>query len=296
MRISSIIQLIVLAAIWGGSFIFMRWLVPTFGPVITAAARVLIAGAALHLYFKAIAFDPDWRRHWKKYLIIGATNSGLPFFFFSFAALHIPASLSVILNSTSPFFGALFAALWLNERLTWGKIAGLIVGALGVTLVVKLGAVHTDAYFALAVAACIGATFCYGFSAAYVKKFGQDLKPVAIAGCSQTTAGLVLLLGIPFEPLRGDLSTPLVIGMIVFGLLCSAVAYLLYYRLIVDLGPTKALTVTFLMPAFGMIWGVIFLHETITLTMILGTLLILLGTGLTLNLIRRRPSAAVARS
>jgi len=113
MRPSDITRLLSLAAIWGGSFIFMRVLAPVLGPVVTADLRVLIAGIALIIYFRVIRFDAEWRIYWKKYLFIGAFNSALPFFLFSFAALHIPASYSVILNSTSPLFSAVFAASWL---------------------------------------------------------------------------------------------------------------------------------------------------------------------------------------
>ncbi|MCX6830342.1 MAG: DMT family transporter [candidate division Zixibacteria bacterium] len=284
MRTVDIIRLLALAAIWGGSFIFMRVLAPILGPVITADLRVLIAGIALILYFRAIKFDSEWRRCWKQYLLIGAFNSALPFFLFSFAALHIPASLSVILNSASPLFGAIFSALWLNDRLTVKRILGLLIGGAGVILVAKIGVVKTDSMFGWAIAACTLAAICYGFTATYIKKFGRDLKPMGIAGGSQLMAGLLLIPAIPMAPLRGEVTLSVVAGILGFALLCSAIAYLLYYRLIADIGPTKALTVTFLMPAFGMLWGVLILKETVTLSMIVGAAMILLGTCLVLNM------------
>ncbi|MEW6051819.1 MAG: DMT family transporter [Candidatus Zixiibacteriota bacterium] len=291
MRTADTVRLVILAAIWGGSFIFMRVLAPVLGPVLTADLRVLIAGIALLIYFRAIKLDLEWRQYWKQYILIGALNSALPFFLFSFAALHIPASLSVILNSTAPFFGALFAAMLLGERFTFKKLAGLVIGAIGVMMVVKLGSVTPGPMFALAVLACIGATVCYGFVATYIKRFGTSIKPMAVAGASQLTAGLLLLPAVPFSPLRGEITPTIVAGVIVFALLCSAVAYLLYFRLVVDAGPTKALTVTFLMPAFGMLWGAMFLNELITPTMVAGTALILLGTGLVLNVLKWRAPA-----
>ncbi len=282
MRPADIVRLLLLAAIWGGSFIFMRVLAPVLGPVLTADLRVMIAGLTLLLYFRIIKFDPDWRLHWKKYLLIGSINSALPFFLFSFAALHIPASYSVILNSTSPFFGALFSALWLQERLTVPKLLGLVVGAIGVGLVVRVGTVQTDSIVALAVGACLLAAICYGLTATYIRKFGKELKPMSIAGASQVMAGLVLMPLIPLSPMKGELTLTVAVTVVIFSLLCSAVAYLLYYRLIADLGATKALTVTFLMPAFGMLWGFLILHEQITTGMILGTILILVGCWLVL--------------
>jgi drug/metabolite transporter (DMT)-like permease len=289
MRPADIARLLLLAAIWGGSFIFMRVLAPVLGPVLTADLRVMIAGLTLILYFRIIKFDPQWRLHWKKYLLIGSINSALPFFLFSFAALHIPASYSVILNSTSPFFAALFSAMWLHERLTVPKLLGLVVGAVGVGLVVRVGTVETDSMMALAVGACLLAAICYGLTATYIRRFGKELKPMSIAGASQVMAGLVLIPLIPFSPMKGELTMTVGIIVVVFSLLCSAVAYLLYYRLIADLGATKALTVTFLMPAFGMLWGFLILHEQITSGMILGAILILIGCALVLAR-RRLPS------
>ena len=286
MRLSDILRLIVLAAIWGGSFIFMRVLAPVLGPVVTADMRVLIAGIALVLYFRVIKHDLDWRRYWKQYLIIGGVNSALPFFLFSFAALHIPGSFSAILNSSSPLFAAVFSAMWLGERLTPMKVLGLLVGSAGVVLVVKIGAVATDSMFIWSVVACTVAAICYGLAATYIRRFCREIKSKSIAAGSQVMAGLLLLPVIPLSPVRGSVTLLVAGGVVVFALLCSAIAYLIYYKLIADVGPTKALTVTFLMPVFGMIWGVIFLHEIITLSMVVGATLIIIGSGLVLNVVR----------
>lgn len=294
MKTSDTLRLLALAAIWGGSFIFMRVLAPVLGPVLTADLRLLIAGIALLLYFRAIKFDPAWSRYWRQYLIIGAVNSALPFFLFSWAALHIPASLSVILNSASPLFAAVFAAVWLGESITIRKAAGLLIGAAGVAVVMRPGPIETTPMFGWAIAACILAAACYGFAATYIRKHGGGAKPMGIAAGSQMMAGLVLIPAIPFAPARDEITITAVSLVVIFALLCSAVAYLLYFRLIVDVGATQALTVTFLMPAFGMIWGATILGETITVAMIVGTALILLGTGLVLNVIhfrRTRPAA-----
>jgi drug/metabolite transporter (DMT)-like permease len=287
MSIADFIRLIALAAIWGGSFIFMRVLAPVLGPLLTAHFRLLIAGVALLLYFRVIKFDLEWRRFWKQYLIIGAINSAVPFFLFSFAALYIPASLSVILNSTAPFFAALFSALWLGERLTVVKTSGLIIGAIGVVLVVGLAPVTATPMYAWSVAAGVFAAVCYGFAAIYLKKHGKGAKPMGIAGGAQMVAALLLAPAIPFSPVRGEVTVTVAVEVVVFALLCSAVAYLLYYKLIVDVGPTKALTVTFLMPVFGMLWGATILDEKITASMVGGVALIILGTCLVLGVFKK---------
>ena len=279
MRIGDVVRLVALAAIWGASFIFIRVLAPVLGPVITTDLRVLIAGLAQLAYFKAIRFDVGWRANWKHYLIVGAVNSALPFLLYSFAALHIPASYSVIFNSTSPLFGAIFSALWLGSPLTWGKIWGLILGASGVALLAGVSHVAVDAMFVWSGAACLGAAICYALAGVYIKKFAPHVPAMGYAGGSQVMAGLLLLPPIALSPLRGEITPLIVANLLGLSLLCSAIAYLIYYRLIADVGPTKALTVTFLMPVFGMIWGAVFLGEKVTAPMVLGSALIVGGTA-----------------
>jgi drug/metabolite transporter (DMT)-like permease len=278
MRGEDLARLTALAAIWGGSFIFLRVLAPVLGPVLTATTRVLIAGIALIAYFRVIGFDADVRGQWRHYVVIGVVNSAIPFLLFSFAALHLPASYSVILNSATPLFAALLSAVFLDERLTPVKSAGLFAGAAGVALVSNAGPVVPDAMFGVAIAACLGAAFCYGAASVYMKKFASGAKPMGIAGWSQVAAGIVLLPLVPFAPAPGDITPAVAANVLGLALLCSAIAYLLYYRLIADIGPTRALTVAFLMPLFGMTWGALLLGETITLPMVAGCALIVGGT------------------
>ena len=278
MRSEDLARLAALAAIWGGSFIFLRVLAPVLGPVVTAASRVLIAGIALIAWFRLTGFDADVRAQGRHYVVIGVGNSAIPFLLFSFAALHLPASYSVILNSATPLFAALLSALFLAERLTPAKILGLLAGAAGVVLVSKAGPVVPDSMFGLSIAACLGAALCYAASSIYMKKYAAGAKPMAIAGWSQVAAGAVLLPLLPFAPVRGEITAAVVANVLGLALLCSAIAYLLYYRLIADIGPTRALTVAFLMPLFGMAWGALLLGETITWPMIVGCALIVGGT------------------
>ena len=278
MRNEDVARLTLLAAIWGGSFIFMRVLAPVLGPVLTATARVSIAGIALIAWFRVTGFDADLRGQWRHFVVIGILNSAIPFVLFSFAALHIPASYSVILNSATPLFAALLSAVFLAETLTFAKIGGLVAGAAGVALVSKAGPVVPDALFGASIAACLAAALLYAASSIYMKKYAAGAKPMAIAGWSQVAAGVVLLPLAPFAPVRGEITTVVVANVLGLALLCSAVAYLLYYRLIADIGPTRALTVAFLMPLFGMAWGALLLGETITWPMIAGCALIVGGT------------------
>lgn len=291
MRVADHVRLVTLAAIWGASFIFMRVAAPALGPVLTATTRVLIAGTALAGYLALVGLDSDLRRLWPQYLVIGVANSAIPFLLFSFAALHIPASYSVILNAATPLFGALLAAIFLAERITLPKVAGLGIGVAGVTLVSRAGPVLPDAWFAWSVAACLGAALCYAATGVYLKRRDMGAKPVAIAGWSQLFAGLVLLPVVPFAHAPGEVTAAVVGSVLALAILCSAVAYLLYFRLMADVGPTRTMTVTFLMPAFGMLWGALFLGEAITTAMLAGATLVIGGTLLTL-----RPTGGARRA
>ncbi len=280
MRASDIFRLVLLAAIWGGSFVFLRVVAPALGPIVTADLRVLIAWGALTIYCRAVGLDVGWRRFWRQYLVIGALNAALPFFLFAFAALHIPASYSAILNATSPFFGALFAWLWLGEKITLSKSVGFVFGIAGVGLVTGVAPAAAGRSTTWAMAACLLAAASYGFVSVYTKKFATTANPRAIAGGSQLMAGLLLLPLTPLAPPPGPVTAFIAVNMIFFALLSSGVAFLLYFRLIADIGPTKSLTVTFLMPAFTMIWAGLFLGEMVTILMIMGCGLILAGTAL----------------
>jgi drug/metabolite transporter (DMT)-like permease len=272
--------LTLLSAIWGGSFIFMRILAPIFGATGTACLRLTIAAFFLILYFKMTKYKIHLRRDWKILCIIGILNSAIPFTLYSYAALHIPASLSVIINSTSPMFGMLFAALILKERMNTRKVTGLILGIIGVTLISGSKSLDATIESYLAMAACVLAAFCYGLSGAIIKKYAKHVEPKAMAGGSQLFAGLslmpFLLTSTPSEPITSTIA----ITVVSFAVLCSAVAYLIYYYLMKEIGPTKTLTVTFLMPVFGILWGFLLLKESLYPQMLLGMSVILLGTYL----------------
>jgi drug/metabolite transporter (DMT)-like permease len=289
-RQSDAARLVALSAIWGASFIFIRVLAPVLGPVLTVATRVLIGGAVLIVYCRVIGLDAGLSRHWRQYAVIGVTNSTLPFMLFAFAALHLPASYSVILNAMTPLFTALLAVPLLGERLTAAKIAGLVIGVAGVALVSGAGPVVPDLWFAFAVAACLGATLCYAGSSIYMKRYASGAKPLAIAGWSQIFAGLALVPLVPFAPAPGSLTPLIAANVLALAVICSSAAYALYYRLIADIGPTRAVTMAFLMPAFGMLWGALFLGETITLPMIAGCGLVIGGATIVLRPAAARPS------
>lgn len=277
MLFTEYLLLVILSAIWGASFIFMRILAPVLGPIMTADMRLLIAGVALALFLKAQNINLEWKRNWKRYIIIGMLSSGISFLLFSFAALHLPASISVILNALTPMFGALSAVVWLGEKMSWRLVVGIVLGFIGVAVIRGGGNVEITGMTTIAIGACVLATMFYGIGSVYVKLKAHDIGAQAIATGSQLTVGMLFLPLIVISPPPGEITLEIALYTLLFALLCSAVAYIIFYRLIKTLGPVKTTTVTFLIPVFGFVWGTIFLQEIITFKMILGALIVLSG-------------------
>ncbi len=282
----------VLAAIWGASFLFFRVAAPALGPLATAELRASIGGLALLAYYRAVGADLQFRSNWKAYLIIGILNSALPFSLFAFASISLSASYAVILNASAPLWGAVFSAIWLGEKLTPGKIVGLLSGVAGVALVMRFGLPELTPGLMLASVVCILATMCYALAGIYMRRHPAKMSAQGLATGSLLGAAFVLLPLLPLFPVPGSISLSVVSSILALALLCSTVAFVLYFRLIADVGPTRALTVTFLMPAFGMMWGALLLQEKINLVMVAGCALILIGIALVFGLLRLPRSTA----
>jgi len=293
-------ELIALAAIWGGSFLFMRVGAPEFGFVALAGLRVI--GAALVL-LPLVAMRgelPALRQHWRPIFFVGLTNSALPFVLFSYAALSISAGLSSIFNAGAPLFGALIAWLWLRDKLSTPRVLGLIVGFVGVFgLAWSKATLKTDgSSAALAIGACLLATLSYGFSANFAKRYLTGVAPIATAAGSQLSAAVALLVPtLLLWPSQAP-SLSAWVNVLLLAVLCTGLAYIMYFRLIANVGPSNAITVTFLVPGFAVVWGAVFLHETLTLPMVIGCAVILSGTALATGLLPRprREGKAVVSS
>jgi drug/metabolite transporter (DMT)-like permease len=289
MRPIDLAELIALAAIWGASFLFMRIAVPEFGPLALTALRVGIASLCLLPLALWHGHRGALRTHWQAIAIVGLFNSALPFVFFGVAALAINAGLSSIFNATAPLWGALIAWLWLHDRLSPWRVLGLFIGFVGVVFLAwdKASFKPGDHGVSegLAIGACLLATLCYGFAANYTRQRLAGVPPLAVAAGSQAAATAVLLLpGLWFAPAAMPSATAWG-SVIVLALLCTAVAYLLYFRLIAHVGAPRAITVTYLIPVFAVLWGALFLREEITLSMAAGCAVILVGTALASGLV-----------
>ena len=271
-------RLVSLAAIWGASFLFMRIAAPALGPVATADLRMLIAGAALVGYFALTGFDAQWRLRWREYLAIGALNSAAPFLLFAYAALELSVGLLAVLNATSPMWAALLGAVALREPLKTGRVAGLLIGMAGVTIVA--GPEASTRW--LSIAAALGAALCYALAGIALKRWGRDAPARGLAVGTQLTGGLLLLPVLAIAP-PGSVTLGVAGAVLALGIVCSALAYILYFRLIADIGATSALTVTYLIPLFGVLWGALALGEALTVARVLGALVVTAGTVLVLR-------------
>jgi drug/metabolite transporter (DMT)-like permease len=271
-------RLFALAAIWGASFIFIRVTAPVLGAAWTAEGRVLIGALVLLAWFRLTGFDPQWRRHLRFYGAVGILNSAIPFTLYGFAGIHMPASVMSILNATSPLFGLLLGAAFMREPVTARKIAGIVIGAAGVVLVARPGEGAASPMFMWAVAACLCASFAYGMTGVVIKKWGADAPSRGTAVGAQVVAAVALMPLLPFMPPVAAPSALVMANLLGLGILASGIALLLYFRLMADIGATRALTVTFLVPVFGLLWGMLLLGESLTPVAIAGAVLVLAGT------------------
>ena len=284
---------LLLAMIWGASFLFMRTAAVEFGALPTAALRVGIAALfLLPLLYMRGQSRVLWA-NWKPVFFVGLFNSALPFVLYSFAVQHISTGLSSIVNATVPLFGALVAWGWLGDKPSPSRTAGLGIGFVGVLLLAGGEASFKTNASGIAplwaVGACLLATFCYAVSASFAKRYIAHVPALATATGSQCGASLTLAVPALFMRPAQMPSAPAWGALLAVGVLCTGIAYILYFRLIENAGPAKALTVTFLIPVFAIGYGVLLLNEHITPWMLLCGVIILLGTGLASGLLRLPP-------
>lgn len=282
--------LLVLAAIWGASFLFIRVATVEFGPVPLMTVRIAIAALFLVvLWFYQRGFG-KLSGKLVPVIGVGVLNQALPFCLLGYAQLTLPAGVTSVINATAPLWAALVAFIWLGDRLSLLRITGLLVGFVGVLILVwkNLSELHTLSESALAPLAALGATLSYGIAANFTKKFLTGVDPFAIATGSMVGAMIVLL---PFAVISWP-STPISTGawgaVIALGIVCTGIAYIIYYYLIEAIGPARAISVTFLVPVFGILCGALFLDEAVTTTILMGALIIVTGTVLASGILKSR--------
>lgn len=280
MPIQHFLQLCLLAAIWGSSFMLMLITVPEFGIWGMVELRALLAALILLPIVWARKQLSALRVHYKEIIVVGLFNTAIPFCFFGYGALHLPASLTALLNGTASIFGALLAWLWLREQVTGFAKVGFLCGFVGVFLL-SYESLTLDGVSIFPVFACLVATFCYGFAVCYFKKYLPDAKPMPVAAGSQIVSAIVLLPMVFMFPVSTMPSTDAWLAAIILAVFCTGFAYMLYFDLIVKIGAAKAIYVGYMVPVFGLLWGWSLLDERISLYMLSGAGVILFGIALT---------------
>jgi drug/metabolite transporter (DMT)-like permease len=250
-----------LGALWGGSFLFIRVAVPALGPFLLVELRVGLAVAALFLYALAAGSMPKIRGRWRSFLVLGFLNAALPFSLISAAEIHLTASLAAILNATTVMFSAMVAAVWMGDALTARKAIGIVLGIVGVSVLVGWDPLPLNGAVLFAVAAMLLASLSYALGATYAKRSFSAIPPLGMAiGQLGGATALFLPLAVVSLPERAP-SVVVTLSMLGLALLSTAVAYLIYFRLIENVGPTSTLTVTLLVHVFGLLFGVLLLDE-----------------------------------
>jgi drug/metabolite transporter (DMT)-like permease len=283
-----ITEFALLAAIWGSSFLFMHFGAREFGAVPTAGVRVVIASLFLLPLLVWRGLGPQLVQHWKKTFFVGMLNSGIPFACISFALLSISSGLSSVLNATVPLFGAVVAWIWLKDRPHGLRILGLMIGFTGVALLAWDKASFKPDTSGLstgwAVLASLAACLCYGIAASYTKRYLSGMPSLVTATGSQLGAAVGLAAPTFWLWPERTPSMGAWMALLILGVLCTGVAYILYFRLIENIGPARSLTVTFVVPMFAVIYGTLFLQETVSLWMSFCGAIIVCGTALSIGL------------
>jgi drug/metabolite transporter (DMT)-like permease len=292
MRPHSVFELLLLSFFWGSSFLLIQVGVAEFGPAPLIFLRTMLAGLVLLLVLSFRREVLVLFRHWKNFVPLGILDSSLPYMLSAYAALHIPSGTISVINAVTPLWGALVAWLWLGIRLTVTGVLGLLIGLLGITFLVwdRFELALSDS--TLALSAAILGPVCYALSACYAKKYLSSFSPFVNATGSSLTSGVLLLplawYWWPTEPVSGTAWG----AALVLAVLCSAVAYVLYYRLIQQIGPARAMTVSYLVPVVGLFWGWTLMNEHFGLHTLFGVLLIFTGLALANGLISKRAKSS----
>jgi drug/metabolite transporter (DMT)-like permease len=279
-------ELILLAALWGGSFLFMRIAAPALGVVWLIALRLALAGLVLLPIANRAGLGAIMVQNWRSLLLLGCISLAVPFSLFAFASLFLPAGFTSILNATVPLFGTMIATLYFKEKLTLARCVGFVLGFVGVMILVGWRSLALTPAFLAAVGAGLLAALLYAIAALYIKARMVGLPALAIATGTQF-GGLVWLLPLlPFTTPQAFPASNVIASLLALSLLSTALASIIYLRLIKTIGPTKTLTVTYLIPIFAIVWSAIVLGEPLTVSMLFGGGLVLLGTAISAEIVR----------
>jgi len=287
MKAKDIVDLVLLAAVWGASFLFMRMGAPEFGPIALVQLRMLIAAVFLLPLLKMRVGFAELPGNWRPLTMLGFLNSAIPFLLLTYSTLYVTAGFSSVINATAPLWGALVAWVWLSERLNRAAVIGLLLGFFGVAILTADAESLAAPGATLAVIAAVCGAFFYGIGANYARRYTKHLNSLSVATGSMLFPAIIMLPLTIMDWPEVLPSTQAWVALIAMGVASTGFAYILYFRLIANVGPAKAITVAYLIPVFAVIWGALIIDESVTTLMIAGCLIIFVGTALVTGVLPR---------
>jgi drug/metabolite transporter (DMT)-like permease len=279
MPLKILLQLVALSALWGASFLFIRIASPVLGPAVLAGLRIGLATITLAIIMRLLRQSWPWA-HWRELLLVGVLSVALPFMLYAWAALHIPAGYSALLNTSAVIFSCIAGAWMKVDTLTPRKLLGCALGFIGVGLVVRLGPIALTPSVLLAAAACTGAAACYGISTPLMKRAVTRMEPLAIAAGIHLWSIVLLAPAALYQLPQATFTVPALVAVAVMGIVTSALAYWMHLRILRHVSATAAITPAFMIPLFGVAWGHVFLNEPVSWGMLTGAVLVLAATAL----------------
>jgi drug/metabolite transporter (DMT)-like permease len=269
---------------WSFQYIFLRVAVPAFGTPAVAEGRALCAALFLVPWAAWVARQRiGLQEHWRDHLAVALVNNVAPFVCFAWAASVLPAGYLAIINGMVPLWAALIAVPVLGEKLGAARIAGFALGIAGVALIVNLGPVELNWQTILGTFVAIAGAGFWGWAGVMIKQRSGRLPPMGLAAGSMAFSALLMTPLWATAPAPSDWTLAGVAALVAVGLVCSGLAYLPFFTLVRDIGPSRTLTVGLSVPVLGILWGWLFLDETVTLGMLAGTVLVLAALGLVLR-------------
>ncbi|HOZ65049.1 MAG TPA: DMT family transporter [Burkholderiaceae bacterium] len=296
MKTKYFLQLVALSALWGSSFMLTRIAAPVLGPNLLAAMRMSIAAVVLVIIMRVLRHRWPWE-HWRELFLLGLLAVAGPHVLYSWSALHLPAGYAALLTVTSVLFGA-FASAWMKEEtLTPGKLLGCMVGFAGAALVVRLGPVQPTPTLVTSAIVCIGGSALSGISTPFLKRAITRMEPLTITAGMHATAVVLLLPGAVYDWPQATFTLKAVAAVALMGSTTSGLAYWMYMRIMRHVPPVAALSSTFMITGFGVMWAILFLDEATGPALYAGGALILVASMLVtgFNPLRRAEGVAVAK-
>jgi len=275
---------VALATLWSLQYIFMRMAVPVFGTAIVADGRAVFSALFLVPWTVLVAREAlGLRAHWRDHLVVALVNNVFPFACFAYAASGLPASYLAVMNGMVPLWSAVIAAPVLKEPLGARRIAGFVLGIAGIALLVNLGPIPLDARtISAAIAGVLGAFF-WGWAGVVIRQRTGRVPALSLATGSILFCALILSPAWAQAPPPSAWTPAALLALVAVGALCSGLAYLPFFTLIRDIGPTRTLTVGLAVPVLGILWGWLFLGETVTAPMLGGAALVLVALVLVMR-------------